>query len=142
MKVRVEDIDVGFELPSLSKVMVLEGMNAGKIIIPGTVEANPIHSDPEASKREGLKAPIATGMTSTFWLNQMLTDFFGEDWLRGGTLADRYIAPIYLGDQVMCKGIVTGKAREGRVHRLTLDVWCEKADGQKATVGTCTLVVR
>ena len=103
MKVPIEEIEVGYELPPLSHVMNVPGMNQGKLIDPNSGEGNAIHFDEQFSRQEGLKAPVATGITSTFYANQLLTDFFGEDWLRGGSLATKFIVPMYFAETTFQK---------------------------------------
>ena len=139
MKVALDKIEVGFELEPITKVMDRAGMLGGEKLSAGNI----VHSDDEFSKREGLPAAIAVGMTSTMYLNQLLTDFFGEDWVKGGgSLSNKYIAPVFLGDTLTCHAQVSEKVKEKSGYRLALNVWCEKAGGQKTTVGNASVVVR
>lgn len=140
MRVSIDKIDVGYELTPLSKVMGEEGMNAGSLGIISY--ENPIHFDPEYSRKAGLKAPIATGMTTTFYLNQLAMDFFGEAWVTGtSAMQYKYISPVYLGDTLICRGKVIEKAKVDSGYRLTLELWAERPDGQRTTVGGCSVTV-
>ena len=142
MKVPIEEIEVGYELPPLSHVMNVPGMNQGKLIDPNSGEGNAIHFDEQFSRQEGLKAPVATGITSTFYANQLLTDFFGEDWLRGGSLATKFIVPMYFAETIICKAQVTEKIKEDNGCRLNMELWTEKSSGQKNMVGSASVLVR
>ncbi len=142
MKVRVQDIEVGYELPPLRHVMNVPGMTQGKLTDPNSGEGNPIHFDEQFAKQQGLKAPVATGITSTFYANQLLTEFFGEHWLRGGCLAAKFIAPMYLAETIICKAKVTGKIKEDTGYRLNMELWTEKSSGQKNMVGSASVLVR
>lgn len=142
MKVTIEEIDVGFELPPLSHVIDVHGMNKGELVDPENEKANAIHFDEQFSRQQGFSAPVATGMTSTFYANQLLTDFFGEHWLRGGSLATKYVVPMYFGETITCKAKVIGKTTENMGCRLNMDLWAEKSGGQKNMVGSASVFIR
>jgi acyl dehydratase len=142
MRMPIEKIDVGFELPPLSHVIDVHGMNKGEIVDSENQKSNAIHFDEQFSKQQGFSSPVATGMTSTFYANQLLTDFFGEDWFRGGSLATKYILPMYFGETIICRARVTGKVQEQGLCRLNMDLWAEKSDGQKNMIGSASVLVR
>lgn len=142
MKVSIEEIDVGFELPPLSHVIDEHGMNKGELVDAQNEKANAIHFDEQFSKQQGFTAPVATGMTSTFYANQLLTDFFGEYWLRGGSLATKYVVPMYFGETITCKAKVISKTTESAGYRLNMELWAEKSGGQKNMVGRASVVVQ
>lgn len=142
MNVPIEQIEAGYELPPLSHVMNVPGMTQGKLTDPNSGEGNPIHFDEQFARQQGLKAPVATGITSAFYANQLLTEFFGEDWLRGGSLATKFIAPMYLAEAIICKAKVTEKIKEDTGYRLNMELWSEKSSGQKNMVGSASVLVR
>jgi hypothetical protein len=41
-------------------------------------------------------------------------------------------------EKARCRGLVTGVTAEGRRERAHLQVWCEKGDGTKVTVGSAS----
>jgi acyl dehydratase len=142
MKAILDQIEVGFELPSSSHIIDVHGMNKGESVDTENQKSNAIHFDEQFSKQQGFSAPVATGMTSTFYANQLLTDFFGEDWLRGGALATKYIVPMYFGETIVCRARVTGKEKEQAGCRLDMEIWAEKSDGQKNMIGSASVLVR
>lgn len=142
MKITIEKIDVGFELPPLSHVIDVHGMNKGEIVDSKNEKSNAIHFDEKFSKEQGFSSPVATGMTSTFYANQLLTDFFGEDWFLGGSLATKYVVPMYFGETITCKAKVIGKITEDAGCRLNMELWAEKSGGQKNMVGSASVLIR
>ena len=64
--------------------------------------------------------------------------FFGAGWLRGGRIDVKLARPIYPGDTVSVRAVITGKAPEGDAMRLTLDIWLENQDGERVTVGSAS----
>ena len=134
MIIDAKTIEVGAEIPPLSKVMSIESMR-----LPLVSGGNPIHYDEEFAKRQGLRAPIATGMISSGYLSEMLTRFFGLHWIQGSNMRVTYIAPVYAGDAVSCRGVVREKTIEGATTKLDLEIWCQNQHGEKVTVGTASV---
>jgi acyl dehydratase len=96
-----------------------------------------IHNDPEQASAVGLKRPIASGMVSVSFLNELLRNAFGDRWTRGGHLSVAFVSPLYAGEQAVARGRVT--ALEG--NRVTLDVWTENPAGDKLAVGSADLTL-
>ena len=128
---------VGAEVPQVSKQMTLDKMR----LYSGWPEDKNIHTDYEVAKRAKLKGPIAQGLMSAGYIQEMLTKFLGEDWIKGGKLSVSFINVVYPGDTVTAKGVVKERVREGSRVRLVLDVWCENQHGVKVTVGTASGLV-
>jgi len=61
-------------------------------------------------------------------------------WQLGGTLDLRLVNVVWVNDALTAQGKVREEVAEGAKKRLHLDVWCEKPDGTKATVGTATVL--
>jgi 3-hydroxybutyryl-CoA dehydratase len=102
---------------------------------------NPLHYDREFARNAGLPAPIATGVMSSALLSAMLTEAFGVEWIRGGSIDVKFIRPIYAGDTVTARGRVAGKTETSTGVRIALDIWCETQRGDLVTVGTASVVV-
>jgi acyl dehydratase len=103
---------------------------------------NPIHHDPTFAKNAGLPAPIATGVMSSAFLSEMLTQAFGIEWLRSGSIDVKFIRPIYAGDAVTARGRITGKSETSTGVRIAVDIWCDTQRGEPVTIGTAHVVVR
>lgn len=98
-----------------------------------------IHNDPALAAASGLSRPVASGMMSVSFLNQMLTRAFDERWTRGGSLEVSFIRPIGDGDIVTANGAVTALRSGSEGIDVDLEVWCENQDAQRVAVGTATL---
>jgi acyl dehydratase len=96
-----------------------------------------IHNDPEQARAVGLQRPIASGMISVSFLNELLRDAFGEAWYSGGHLSVAFVSPLYAGDEAIARARVIGSEN----GRLTLDVWTENGSGTKLAVGKADLSV-
>jgi hypothetical protein len=91
---------------------------------------------------EALKDYVATaaieldyvpGITQVGYLHELLTNALGEQWLHGGRLSVRFIAPLYNGEQVRVDGRVVSQEPGGG---LEYEVWIEKQDGTRVTIAT------
>lgn len=100
-----------------------------------------IHNDPALAAASGLSRPVASGMMSVSFLNQLLRRAFGGSWTHGGSLEVSFLKPIGDGDVVTVHGVVTGlrPAPQGLV--VELDVWCENQNAQRVAAGAATLGV-
>jgi len=50
----------------------------------------------------------------------------------------RLVNVVWVGDVLATRGKVREEVPEGSRRRAHVDVWCEKADGTKALVGTAS----
>ncbi len=94
------------------------------------------HSDPEAAKRDGLSKMIASGQNQMAFYHEMLERNFGDAWVYGGKISARYIHPVYVGDRLTPYGVVIEIGEVDGKPRVTLQLWVEKQDGTKTSVGT------
>ncbi len=145
MAIVTKSTEVGFELTPVSNQMRLEHWIEREDFQqkgdPGFHGATNIHTDIEAAKAEGLKAPVAGGPLLLSQLSRMMMLAFGEGWIKGGKMSAKIIRPAYDGDFVTAKGIVREKIPEDSGIRYLCDVWIEKQTGEKAIVGTASGVV-
>jgi hypothetical protein len=140
----------GTELPSVARTMTAERMrwysDALHTVIAGASEpllAGPnIHTDDDLARANGMRSRVADGMVSTNWISSLLTEAYGDAYLRGGSLRTRYVRPIYEDERIEVVVRVTERtATEGQPDRLIADVSCVKEDGEVATAGVATVVV-
>ncbi len=94
------------------------------------------HSDPEAAKRDGLSKMIASGQNQMAFYHEMLERNFSDAWVYGGKISARYIHPVYVGDRLTPYGVVIEIGEVDGKPRVTLQLWVEKQDGTKTSVGT------
>lgn len=96
------------------------------------------HTDREMAQALGFPDIVVQGMMSICFLSNILTQRFHIGWHRGGKLDVRLVNVVWVGDTLTARGRVREAVREGTRQRVFLDVWCEKADGTIATVGTAS----
>lgn len=99
-----------------------------------------IHTDESYAREQGLDTVIADGMIVTNWISSLLTDLFGEDYLRAGELRTKYIKPIPIGARIRPVAQVTehNDAADGSAC-YALDVWIEDPHGLKLAVGDASV---
>ena len=134
-QVYFEDVKVGDEIPSLKK-----NCSTQQLVLwaAGSGDFYQIHYDKDFAQRTGLKGLIVHGALKHAFLGQLLHDWAGES----GQV--RKFGCAYRGmdepDQdILCRGIVTGKRQEGGKGLVDLEVWTEKPDGTKTSPGTATV---
>jgi acyl dehydratase len=68
-------------------------------------------------------------------LTELLTSFFGPSWFTTGWEKMKFIAPVFSGETVTARGVVTGESRDGEGTRLELEIWCEDSTGKMTCAG-------
>ncbi len=97
-----------------------------------------IHAQEDAGKEQGLGGALVQGGQLVAYLNQMMTQNFGEGYLRGGEISVSFIKPVRPGDVLITKGIIREiHSSEGK-RRAVCEVWSENQDAEKTTVGTAS----
>jgi len=136
MNIANRNMEIGQELPPVRKEVTFENMR----LFSMWSNLN-IHTDWEAAKKAGLPAPIAQGLMSHAYLSEMLTQFFGKNWLQGGKLEVKFINYTLPGDVITARGVVREKMEEDGAVRLQCEVWCESLSRDKTVVGTASALV-
>jgi acyl dehydratase len=90
----------------------------------------------------GCPAPIASTTQNMGHFCELLIDAFGEAWRASGTLVLAFIRPIYAGDTITNRAVVTEQAQEGDVTRYTLRLTAENQQGTVVTAGGATALWR
>lgn len=126
-------LDVGAELPSLIKTIQQRQIDCFSGVRP-----NSIHTDPEWARKKGFPAPLAQAMMSTAYVSQLMMQFVGQGFVRGGKMSVSFIKPVIVGDTLTVRGRVKSRESEGDKVRVTVEVWCENQDGVKTIVGTAS----
>ena len=99
------------------------------------------HNDREMARKLGFPDVVVQGMMSTCFLSEMMTERFGAGWLAGGKMAVNLVNVVWGSDELTCRGFIRDVVPEGDRQRAHLDIWCEKADGTKVTIGSASAVV-
>jgi acyl dehydratase len=134
--IATKDMDVGQMLPPVQKDVSFENIRLFSMW-----SNRNIHTDWEIAIKGGLPAPIAQGLMSHAYLGEMLTRFFGKNWLQGGKINAKFIRYTLPGDVVTTGGIIKEKKEEGPAVRFICDIWCQSLSGEKTVVGTASCLV-
>ncbi len=109
MPVYFEDVEVGSELPPLTKgpitdIQLVRYAGAGG-------DFNPIHTVPHMAQSVGLDGIIAHGLLIMAFAGQMLTRWAGAGAIR--RFKARFSGMTKPGETVICRGQITNKLEEG-----------------------------
>ena len=126
-------VDIGGELPVLTKTIQQRQIDCYSGVRPHS-----IHTDPEWAARKGFRAPLVQAMMSTAYVSQMMVDFLCEGFVKGGRMSVAFIKPVYAGDTLTVHGSIRSRESEGERTRVTVECWCQNADGVKTMVGTAS----
>jgi len=126
-------LEIGAELPPLTKTIQQRQIDCYSGVRP-----NSIHTDPEWARRKGFRAPLAQAMMSTAYVSQLMTQFVGEGFVKGGKMSVSFVKPVIVGDTLTVRGRVKSRESEGDRVRVTVEVWCENQDGVKTMIGTAS----
>ena len=131
-----QDITIGRELPPLVKAITQR-----KIDVYSGVKPRSIHTDTSWAEAKGFRTTLAQGMMTTAYVSEMMTAFLGEGFVQGGTMAVKFIKPVYTDDTLTVHGTVVEKTPGNGATRITVEVWAENQHGDKTMVGTASGVV-
>jgi len=126
-------LEVGDELPPLTKTIVQRQIDCFSGVRPHS-----IHTDPDWASKKGFRAPLVQAMMSTGYVSQLMMQFAGAGFVKGGAMSVSFIKPVYAGETLTVRGRVRSRQPEGNATRVTVEVWCENQDGVKTMVGTAS----
>ena len=99
-----------------------------------------IHYDQDFAKSTGLQGIIVHGALKHALLGRML-----HEWVRyDGTVKKwdvSYRGMDVPGQEMHCKGRVTGKRQENGENLVDIEIWTENPKGQKTTPGSATVAL-
>ena len=96
------------------------------------------HTDRDEAVKLGFPDVVVQGMMAICGMSDTLDANFGAGWQHGGKLDLRLVNVVWLNDVLTTKGRVREVVAEGSRKRALLDVWCEKADGTIALIGSAS----
>ena len=137
MTTAIRDIEVGYELPSLSVLFTLEMCRA----YSGWPEKRNFHTDVELARKKGFPSVLVEASVSGAYINEILTRFFGVSWFRSGKLRLTFLRVVHPPQRLTAKGVVREKIEEDSGVRLEVEAWVENEKGEKVTVATASALV-
>lgn len=137
----VREYKVGDEIPSLSKTMSQDMINAFEK--SGGAKGPSQFTDLEAAKSTlGTSTTVASGRMSLTFTIEMLRRYFGADVYNSGGMVDlRFLRPVRPGDTVTFTGKVTGTTKEADGTRVTVEVTGTNQKGATTAAGMGACVV-
>ena len=133
MPATANELEVGSELPALKKTISQRQIDCYSGVRPKS-----IHTDVEWAKQKGFPAPLAQALMSTAYVSQMMVQWLGTGFLKGGKISAAFIKPVIAGETLTARAVI--KSREdvaGRAH-VSVECWCENQHGVKTLVGTAS----
>ncbi|HEX8100171.1 MAG TPA: MaoC/PaaZ C-terminal domain-containing protein [Actinomycetota bacterium] len=118
-KVRFDDVKVGDEIPSLSKVVKREDVKA---YADASGDQNPLHQDDAFAQSVGFPGIIAHGMFSMAHVTRALTDWLGDP----GALkrmAVQFRAVVFMDETLVAKGRV--ESLDPTTKQARVSIWAE-----------------
>ncbi len=115
--VRFEDLAVGDEIPSLSRVVTREDV---KRYADASGDQNPLHQSDEFARAVGFPGIIAHGMYTMGHLALCLTDWLGDPALLQ-RLNVQFRAPVFMQETIVAGGRV--RTLDPGTRTAVLDVW-------------------
>ncbi|MHB9092676.1 MAG: MaoC family dehydratase [Chloroflexota bacterium] len=93
------------------------------------------HTDLEMAHKAGFPTTVGQGMMATCWCSEMLAEFYGPSWFTSGWIYMAYVRPIYCGDTITSRAVVTGPVADPAGPRLEVELWCENQRGVMTAAG-------
>lgn len=117
MRLTLDDVRVGDEVPSLQRVVTREDVKA---YADASGDQNPLHQDDEAARAARFPGIVAHGMFTMGHLATCLVAWTGD----ASALARmrvQFRAPVFMGEKIVAGGKVSAVDAERRT--ATLEVW-------------------
>ena len=128
-----KDAKAGDSLPAIEKDIDQDRIMAWARI---SGDFNRLHVDPEYAEKTHFKGASAHGPMSLGFLNQLLMECFGAEWVQSGQLLDvRFVAPIRPGDTIIVSGTVKDIVLKGERAYAECDLFIDKVGGERAVLG-------
>jgi acyl dehydratase len=117
VSVRFEDLEVGRDLPSSSRLVTREDIKA---YADASGDQNPLHQDDAVAGAAGFPRVVAHGMYTMGTLTSWLVDWLGDP---AGLLRLRvhFRAPVFVDESIECGGRV--RSLDLQTRTAVLDVW-------------------
>lgn len=94
-----------------------------------------IHTDIEVALKAGFSDTLAQGMMETCWVAEMLEGFAGPGWHDSGWIRMVYLRPVFRGDAITCRAVVTAVDPAADGTKFSFEVWAENSRGETTAAG-------
>ena len=120
---RFEDLEIGQPLPSLPRVVTREDVRA---YADAGSDRNPLHQDDDVARAVGFPGIIAHGMFTMGHLAACVTGWVGDP-ASVVRMSAQFRAPVFMGEEIVAGGRVTGIEVATRTATAELWVTLERA---------------
>jgi 3-hydroxybutyryl-CoA dehydratase len=117
----MKKLNTDSNLTELKRLVTQDRINA---YADASGDYNPLHIDPDFASKTELGGTVAHGMLILAYLSEFMTQNFGENWVRNGTLSARFKGAAYPGDTVLVSGKVTSIEYEDNYVLVECNVLC------------------
>jgi acyl dehydratase len=131
-KLYAEDVNVGDEIPALTKAAVTHLQLVRYAGSSG--DFNPLHTDPRIGEMIGTGGIIAHGMLIMGFVGQLVSDYVGPQALR--KFGVRFKGMTRLGDVITCSGKITEKYEADGETRIAGTLQAADQNGDVKVSGT------
>ena len=124
-----EDLAIGMAVETAPAVIEKEKMMA----FARDYDNIPLHTDEEYAKSTPFGGLIAPGVMSfmSVWVKYLEVDFFGRELLAGRSTKIEWLKPVYAGDVLTGKAVITSLVRRNAKNGLaevSIDVYNQKGE--------------
>lgn len=98
------------------------------------------HNNREKAVELGFPEIVVQGMLSVCMIGDLMTRRFGVGFMHGGRLSLNLVNILWGNDVAATRGLIVERRTEGKRKRAECEVWCEKADDVKVTLGTASAI--
>ncbi len=136
-KIYYQALQIGDEMPSwqappFDRLQVVRYAGASG-------DMNPLYFDEPFARAAGFRSVLVPGALALGALSQTVHEWLKAPCLR--RLHVKFLKIIWPGEQLVCRGRVVGKRREGSDYLVDLDVWMENSEGEMMVRGNATTVL-
>ena len=126
-------LEIGEEVPPLRKTIQQRQIDCFSGVRP-----NSIHTDEAWARKKGFRAPLAQAMMSAAYVSELMMQFLGAGYVKGGRVSLSFTKPVIVGDTLTVRGRVKSRESDGDRTRVSVEVWCENQDGVMTMIGTAS----
>jgi 3-hydroxybutyryl-CoA dehydratase len=131
MSLKLEGLTVDTKLQELKRQVTQEHINLYATV---SGDFNPIHIDQEFARKTPLRGTVAHGMLVLGYISEFMTNNFGQNWLRGGSLNARFKVPARPGDLITISGKINAVQKENEFISILCDVFCQNQQNESVII--------
>jgi hydroxyacyl-ACP dehydratase HTD2-like protein with hotdog domain len=134
---RAKELPPGFELPPFRRTITRN------MAITHASPMKNFHTVLEEAQALGYPDIVIAGPMFTCFFSEMFTRFFGEAWITGGSLRFKLLKPVFAGETISARAVVSGHELGADGVQLQLEIWCEREqDSVRTSSGSAAVWLR